>query len=89
MNTKYTRGWIRMQVLSGMVEVGKFTPGIANSDTELDKETVLLLMSHLSGRIGKQVEWNRAQPRRGIKVSTVVGYLEAVLNETNGSESAS
>ena len=80
MSTKYTRGWIRMQVLSGMVEVGKFAPGIANSDTELDKETVLLLMEYLSNRFGKTVEWNRSQPRHGIKVSTVVGYLDEMLN---------
>ena len=82
MSTKYTRGWIRMQVLSGMVEVGKFVPGIANSDTELDKETVLLLMEYFSNCncFGKTVKWNRSQPRRNIKVSTVVGYLDEVLN---------
>ena len=89
MSAKYTRGWIRMQVLSGMTDIGRFAPGIANSDTELDKETVLLLMEYLSGRVGKPLQWNRAQPRHGIKVSTVVGYLESVLNESNGSESAS
>lgn len=84
---KYTRGWIRMQVLAGVVEVGRFAPGIANSDTELDKETVLLLMGHLSGQIGKPIEWCRSAPRHGIKVSTVVGYLEEILNANNGSES--
>ena len=82
-NTKYTIGWIRMQVLSGMVDVGKFAPGIANSDTELTKKDVLLLMEHLSGQLGRRIEWNRAQPRHGIKVSTVVGYLNEMLN-SNG-----
>ena len=73
-----------MQVLSGLVDIGKFTSGIANSDTELDREAVLLLMEHISGQIGKPVEWVRSQPRHGIKVSTVVGYLEEVLNNRNG-----
>lgn len=72
-----------MQVMSGLVDVGKFTPGIANAETELERNTVLLLMSHLSGQLGRIVEWKRAQPRHGIKVSTVVGYLEAVLNNGN------
>lgn len=81
---KYTRGWIRMQVLSGIVEVGHFVPGIANSETELDRSTVLLLMEYMSGRTGKPIQWNRPQPRHGIKVSTVVGYLEETLNSNNG-----
>jgi hypothetical protein len=76
-----------MQVFAGMVEVGRFAPGIANSDTELDKKTVLLLMEYLSGMIGKTIEWKRPSPRHGIKVSTVVGYLEEVLNSSNGTES--
>ncbi|OHA28422.1 MAG: hypothetical protein A3C08_01465 [Candidatus Taylorbacteria bacterium RIFCSPHIGHO2_02_FULL_47_18] len=77
-----------MQVLDGIVEIGKFTPGIANSDTELERQDVLLLMSHLSGRLNKSIEWNRPQPRHGIKVSTVVGYLEIVLN-SNGTHEES
>lgn len=81
---KYTKGWIRMQVLSGLVDIGRFTPGIANAETELDRDVVLLLMSHLSGRINKPIEWNRSKPRHGIRVSTVVGYLEEVLNASNG-----
>lgn len=84
MTPKYTRGWIRMQVMSAMVDMGKWVPGIANSDTELRRSDVVLLMSFLSGRFGKTIEWNRPQPRHGIKVSTVVGYLEAVLNNSNG-----
>lgn len=77
---RYTRGWIRMQVLSGLVEVGRFVPGIANSDTEIDRQTLLLLMEFMSARVGKPIQWNRPAPRHGIKVSTVVGYLEAVLS---------
>lgn len=80
MSTKYTRGWIRMQVMSAMIDMGKWVSGIANNDTEMSREQVLLLMSHLSGQLGKTIEWKRAQPRHSIKVSTVVGYLEAVLN---------
>lgn len=85
---KYTKGWILMQVLSGLVEVGRFTPGIANAETELDRDIVILLMGHLSGIINKPIEWRRPQPRHGIKVSTVVGYLDEVLNANNGSESS-
>lgn len=69
-----------MQVLAGLVDIGQFVPGIANNDTEMSREQVLLLMSHLSGQVGKALEWKRSQPRHGIKVSTVVGYLEAILN---------
>ena len=87
MSTKYTRGWIRMQVLSGLVDIGHFVSGVANSDTELTRKDVLLLMSHLSGQLGKTIEWNRPQPRHGIKVSTVVGYLEEVLNKNGTAES--
>lgn len=75
-----------MQVIAGLVDLNKAMPGIANSDTELTPEDVYLLMSHLSGQMGKQIEWKRSQPRHGIKVSTVVGYLEEVLN-TNGTSS--
>lgn len=73
-----------MQVMSAMVDMGKWVSGIANSDTELRRSDVVLLMSFLSGRLGKTLEWKRSQPRHGIKVSTVVGYLEAVLNNSNG-----
>lgn len=83
MMPKYTRGWIRMQVLAGLVDIGQFVSGIANNDTEMSREQVFLLMSHLSGQLGKTIEWKRSQPRHGIKVSTVVGYLEVVLN-SNG-----
>lgn len=89
MNTKYTRGWIRMQVMAGLVDIGRFTPGIANAETELDRKAVLLLMEHLSGQFGKTVEWQRSQPRHGIRVSTVVGYLEEILNADNGTPSES
>ncbi len=72
-----------MQVIAGLVDLNKAMPGIANSDTELIKEDVLLLMEHLSGQFGTHIEWKRAQPRHGIKISTVVGYLEETLN-SNG-----
>lgn len=81
---RYTRGWIRMQVMSAMIDIGKWVPGIANNDTELRRSDAVLILSYLSGRLGKTLEWNRPQPRHGIKVSTVVGYLEAVLNSNNG-----
>ncbi|MDP3661426.1 MAG: hypothetical protein Q8R17_01045 [bacterium] len=84
MTPKYTRGWIRMQVMSAMIDIGKWVPGIANNDTELRHSDAVLIMSYLSGRLGKTLEWNRSQPRHGIKVSTMVGYLEAVLNSNNG-----
>ena len=72
-----------MQVIAGLVDLNKAMPGIANSDTELTREDVLLLMEHLSGKFGKVVEWKRSSPRHGITVSTVVGYLEAVLNNNS------
>jgi len=83
-----------MNVLAGLVEVGHFVPGIANAETELERSTVLLLMDYMSGRTGKPIQWNRSRPRHGIKVSTVVGYLEAILSnngtlpENNESESS-
>ncbi len=76
---KYTRGWIRMQVMSAMVDIRKWVPGIANSDTGLTQKDVLLLISHLSAQLGRNIEWKCVGTRH--TVSTVVEYLEKVLNE--------
>jgi hypothetical protein len=78
--TTYTKGWIRMQVLSGIVDICRFAPGIASNDTELEHESVLLIMEYLSGKIGRKVEWNREKNGSCISVSEIVEYLEGVLN---------
>ncbi len=78
---QYTRGWIQMQVIAGLVDLNRTMPGITNSDTELTREDVLLLMSHLSGQFGKTIEWDRPKTRHSITVSTVVGFLEKCLND--------
>ncbi|TSC85192.1 MAG: hypothetical protein G01um101417_59 [Parcubacteria group bacterium Gr01-1014_17] len=47
MTPKYTRGWIRMQVMSAMIDIGKWVPGIANSDTELRHSDAVLILGYL------------------------------------------
>jgi len=74
-NNLLTKGRVEMNVKAEYAEQRKCLITSVSMDTEISPDEIVPLLSKLSAIFGKQISLKRGKPKRGWRISTMVGYI--------------
>ncbi|OHA25037.1 MAG: hypothetical protein A3D52_00660 [Candidatus Taylorbacteria bacterium RIFCSPHIGHO2_02_FULL_44_36] len=74
-NSHLTKGWVEMNVKAEFADLkGYLVPNVFQ-DTEIEAADVVPLLEVLSGKIGRQIVLKMRKPKKGWRISTIIGYV--------------
>ncbi len=80
-NNLLTKGRVEMNVKANYAEQRNCLITSVSMDTVIEPEEIKPLLSKLSVIFDKQITLKRGKPKRGWKISTMVGYIHDCQDE--------